>query len=559
MSYLVLARKYRPQTFEQVVEQDHITRTLSNTIAANRVAHAILFCGPRGTGKTTVARILAKAMNCKQGPSAVPCNACRSCNEITSGHAVDVYEIDGASNNSVDQVRELRENIKYMPAHSAYKIYIIDEVHMLSIPAFNALLKTLEEPPSHVMFIFATTEPHKIPITILSRCQRHDFRRIKLDSISTHLGSICDHEGFDMNHESLDIIAREAGGSMRDAISLLDQVMSCSRGSISHVQLLDILGVIDRKVLFDFSAAILRNDITAVLDILDDIYNRGHDLKRFYAEILEHLRNLLVVKLGKEIRKLVDLPEHEIHLLEQQTRTVSAALLNQIFDFLFSQEASIRLASQPKLALEMAFMRMLQIQPALPINDLIDKLDSLRQEVTGNFSAGEDNLTTSETPGSARKSSSPADQQPVRTVGQGPAGFAARSEDSVDDSQDDLGTIWNTIYERISQKNPSLAANLTKCRLIQASKDRLEIEVVGNGFTVNMIQRPKNMAFLKQICSDYFGEEKNILLTTQGDPNEENQKKKTKNNLLKQKALSNPLVADAIEIFDGKLIDVKIE
>ena len=180
MSYLVLARKYRPQSFEQVVDQTHTTRTISNAIASDRVAHAILFSGPRGTGKTTVARILAKAMNCKKGPTPSPCNKCRSCTEITASHAVDVYEIDGASNNSVDQVRELRENIKYMPAHSLYKIYIIDEVHMLSIPAFNALLKTLEEPPAHVMFIFATTEPHKIPITILSRCQRHDFKRIIL-------------------------------------------------------------------------------------------------------------------------------------------------------------------------------------------------------------------------------------------------------------------------------------------------------------------------------------------------------------------------------------------
>jgi DNA polymerase-3 subunit gamma/tau len=445
-----------------------------------------------------------------------------------------------------------------MPAHSLYKIYIIDEVHMLSISAFNALLKTLEEPPSHVMFVFATTEPHKIPITILSRCQRHDFRRIKLDLISTHLGSICDHEGFDMPEESLGIIAREAGGSMRDAISLLDQVMSCSKGSISHAQLLNILGVIDRKVLFDFSAAILRNDITAVLDILDDIYDRGHDLKRVYAELLEHFRNLLVVKLGKKIGKLVDLPEHEIDVLEKQSKPVSATLLNQIFDFLFSQEATIRLAIQPKLALEMTFIRMSQIQPALPIDDLIDKLDSLRQEIAGNLIAGEDMVSGGETPDSARVSSSLSDQQPIRTAGQDPAGLPARSDDSADDSQDDLGNIWDTIYERVSQKNPSLAANLTKCKLTQVTKDRLEIEIVGNGFTVNMIQRQKNMAFLKQICSDYFGEEKKILLTTQSDPNEENQKK-NKNNLLKQKALSNPLVADAIEIFDGKLIDVKID
>ena len=191
MSYLVLARKYRPQTFDQVVQQEHVTRTLANAISTGRVAHAILFSGPRGTGKTTVARILAKAMNCKSGPAPVPCNTCRSCREITGGRSVDVYEIDGASNNSVDQVRELRENVKYMPAHSRYKIYIIDEVHMLSTAAFNALLKTLEEPPPHVLFMFATTEPRKIPITILSRCQRHDFGLIGVDSIARHMEMIC--------------------------------------------------------------------------------------------------------------------------------------------------------------------------------------------------------------------------------------------------------------------------------------------------------------------------------------------------------------------------------
>ena len=286
MSYLVLARKYRPQTFDQVIEQAHITRTLTNAISSGRVAHAILFSGPRGTGKTTVARILAKAMNCNEGPTPEPCNVCRSCNEITAGHAIDVFEIDGASNNSVDQIRELRGNIKYMPAHSPNKIYIIDEVHMLSSAAFNALLKTLEEPPSHVMFMFATTEPHKIPITILSRCQRYDFRRISLDSISTYMASLCRQEGFEVAEESLGLIAREAGGSMRDALSLLDQIMTGTQGLMTHEQVLDILGVIDRKILFDLSDSILKADIHAVLDLLDDIYDRGHDMKKLYADNL---------------------------------------------------------------------------------------------------------------------------------------------------------------------------------------------------------------------------------------------------------------------------------
>jgi len=382
MSYLVLARKYRPQTFDQVIGQEHITRTLSNAIASSRVSHAILFSGPRGTGKTTVARILAKALNCITGPVPVPCNVCRSCDEITSGKAVDVFEIDGASNNSVEQVRELRENVKYMPAHSTYKIYIIDEVHMLSIPAFNALLKTLEEPPAHIQFLFATTEPHKIPITILSRCQRYDFRRIGLDSISSHMEFLCRQEGFEVDAESLSLIAREAGGSMRDALSLLDQLMTCTRGLVSHEQVLDILGVIDRKIIFDLAGSILNGDIIAVLDLLDDVYDRGIDIKKLYADLLEHFRNLLIAAMGDKIDKLVDLPAGEIEHLINQAKSSSAATLNQIFDMLFKADALIRVSSQPKLALEMTLIRLLQSKPTLPIDVLIDKLDALRQEVS---------------------------------------------------------------------------------------------------------------------------------------------------------------------------------
>ena len=560
MSYLVLARKYRPQSFEQVVDQTHITHTLSNAIAADRVAHAILFSGPRGTGKTTVARILAKAMNCKKGPTPSPCNECRSCAEITSGHDVDVYEIDGASNNSVDQVRELRENIKYMPAHSLYKIYIIDEVHMLSTPAFNALLKTLEEPPAHVMFIFATTEPHKIPITILSRCQRHDFKRIILESISSHLASVCKQESFEIGADSLEIIAREAGGSMRDAISLFDQVMSCSQESITHEQLLDILGVIDRKYLFGLSDAVLSGDLTSALDLMDDIYDRGHDLKKLYASLLEHFRNLLVVKMGKKIDKLVDLPNHEIDQLGEQAAQLSAAGLNQIFDLLFRQEASIRLAVQPKLALEMAFIRLLQLQPPLPIDDLIDKLDHLRQEIAGNLKTGRTDPQKIET-----NSSPGASEQQIEQSGHPHSSYApdehavTSSKVSRDDFQTNLEAVWGSVYEQISQKNPSLAANLAKCSLKRVTEDRIDIEVVGNGFTLNMIKRDKNMAFLKKLFADYLGHEKRIVLSSQTDADVDNQKKKNKNNQLKQKALSHPLIADAIEIFDGKLVDVKIK
>ena len=562
MSYLVLARKYRPQTFEEVVAQAHITRTLTNAISSGRVAHAILFSGPRGTGKTTVARILAKAMNCKDGPTPVPCNVCRSCNEITAGKAVDVFEIDGASNNSVDQVRELRENIKYMPAHSLYKIYIIDEVHMLSTAAFNALLKTLEEPPSHVMFMFATTEPHKIPITILSRCQRHDFRRMDLNSISTHMASLCSREGFKIAEESLGLIAREAGGSMRDGLSLLDQIMTCIQRPITHEQVLDILGIIDRKIIFDLSDSILKADIPGVLDLLDDIYDHGHDMKKLYADLTEHFRNLLVAAMGKKVNKLIDLPSGEVDLLVAQANTISTAVANQIFDLLFKEDASIRLSAQPKLALEMALIRILQSKPVLPIDVLIDKLDILREEM---FADGQPPESAAATLNSAiNNAKDPSSGSQEKTSAVSSKSRARRSGTETEESSatsspaQNSDEVWNRISKIISNKNPSLAANLAKCRLIKIEGHQLEIEVPGNGFTLKMIQREKNMAVLQQVCADVFGSRKEIRLAPGTTSDDNYQKKKSRDNDLKKKALSHPLVADAVEIFDGKLIDVKI-
>ena len=551
MSYLVLARKYRPQAFDQVIEQVHITRTLTNAISSERVAHAILFSGPRGTGKTTVARILAKAMNCKQGPTPEPCNSCRSCNEITAGHAADVFEIDGASNNSVDQIRELRENIKYMPAHSPSKIYIIDEVHMLSTAAFNALLKTLEEPPSHVMFMFATTEPQKIPITILSRCQRYDFRRIGLDSLSSHMASLCRKEGFEISEESLGLIAREAGGSMRDALSLLDQLMTCAQGLVTHQQVLDILGVIDRKIIFDLASSILNADIPVVLDLLDDVYDRGHDMKKLYADLLEHFRNLLVVAMGNRVEKLVDLPSGELEQLVTQAKPLSAGILSHIFDMLFKAEPSIRLSPQPKLALEMTLIRLLQAKPALSIDVLIDKLDALRQEVSAaepvSINVGEH--STAE----PAVQSSPGGSKAKREGSGSAEGVYAPAAESTGKADQ----MWQQICEIVSQKNPSLAANLVKCKLTNTAEQTLEIDVPDNGFTINMIQREKNMAILKQVCTAVFGHDPNIRLSTSTSMGGHTQKKK-KDKQLKQEAISHPLVADAIEIFDGKLVDVKV-
>jgi DNA polymerase-3 subunit gamma/tau len=552
MSYLVLARKYRPQTFDQVVKQDHVTRTLSNAISAGRVAHAILFSGPRGTGKTTVARILAKAMNCKDGPVPVPCNECRSCKEITSGSAVDVFEIDGASNTGVDQIRELRENVKYMPAHSLYKIYIIDEVHMLSIAAFNALLKTLEEPPSHVMFVFATTEPRKIPITILSRCQRHDFRRIDVESISKYLEKICTKEGVEIALESLGLIAREAGGSMRDGLSLLDQAISCTQGTIAHEQVLDILGVIDREIIFDFSKAVLNGDIPKVLDILDEIYSGGHDMKKLYADLIEHFRNLLVVKMGKKIDKLVDIPSHEIELMLDQVNGISVTFLNQIFDLLFQEEVTIGYSTRPKLAIEMVFIKMFQIKPALPIDVLIEKLENLRKDIDETRTDFRDTENRPVRQGDTEGS------QVTSIKATGTAESITPFEKTPFDPNESIDRTWKRFLSILSDKYPSLAALLANSTMKRLADQRLEIEVNGNDFNINMVMKNKNTAIIKKVCKDFFGQEMDVIITAERRQNNENQQKKSRDSRLKQEALSHPLITDAVEIFNGKVVDVKI-
>lgn len=539
MSYLVLARKHRPQTFDQVVSQEHVTQTLKNAVLLDRVAHAVLLSGPRGTGKTTVARILAKVMNCKKAQASEPCNECESCLAITSGNAVDVLEIDGASNNSVDQIRALRENARYMPAHSRYKIYIIDEVHMLSIAAFNALLKTLEEPPSHVMFIFATTEPQKIPITILSRCQRHDFRRIDIESVSKHLETICSKEEIDIDIESLQLVARGANGSMRDALSLLDQIISCSQSGMTREQIADILGIVDRKIIFDVSDGILNKNIHKLLGIVDDVYNHGYEIKKFYADIVEHFRNLLIVKMGKNINKLVDVSLHEINLMQNQVENVPINFLSQIFNLLFQQESIIKFSVYPKMALEMAFVKLFQIKPALPIDTLIEKIDSLRKTFHEKQQVDIEERQTNvfET----KKL-----EQKVESVN-----FNHSENENID-------VTWRKIQDVISKKHPALGASLTKCSLKKLDGNDIELQINGGSFYINRITNDKNMAIMRKVCDDFFGKKMNIVIDTPTKQSNDNPQKKTQENSIKQDVAAHPLVAHAMEIFDGRIMDVKI-
>lgn len=375
----MIARKWRPQTFEEVVGQPHVTRTLQNAIRLGRIAHSYLFTGARGVGKTSIARILAKALNCEKGPAPTPCNECSNCRETTQGNSVDVIEIDGASNRGIDSIRELRETVRYRPAKGRYKVYIIDEVHMLTSEAFNALLKTLEEPPPHVIFVFATTEPHKIPATILSRCQRFDFRRLALPQLIEHLKRIIAREGAEFSAGVVYAIAREADGSMRDAQSLLEQLLAFSGDGLPDEEILDILGVIDRQSVLRAGEAVLSGNPAGCLDLVEDLYRRGIDSRRFCQHLCDHFRNLLFIALTDARDGRLDLPEEEKEFLRAQVSRTTADSLHVYFQMLLRGEEEVRRSSMPKIALEMLLLRMAQLPKLESLDAVLDRIASIER------------------------------------------------------------------------------------------------------------------------------------------------------------------------------------
>ncbi len=597
MSYLVLARKSRPQTFSQVVGQRPVVRTLQNSILRNRVAHAILFSGVRGVGKTTIARIMAKAINCQAEPAERPCDRCPSCREIASGTSFDLTEIDGASNRGIQEIRELKEKIKFLPSSAKHRIIIIDEVHMLTTEAFNALLKTLEEPPAHVYFMFATTEIHKIPVTILSRCQQYELKRISSDELYAHFQKLAAMEGFEIEPAAISLIVREAAGSVRDGLSLLDQMFSFGEQRITSKDVVEVLGLVSREVLFRLTRGLLEGSPSAVFSSLAEIFNYGLDIKRFTEDLMANFRSLLLCKIDGCI-PLIDLPADEMTELQGLAATYSRETLHLKLALLMTMAEELRFAAQPRLTLETTFLKIIETDNVVPVSTLLGHLKEILASLPACTPSSPSPLAPTpiaeqrkeELPTSVpsnlhlqpqdppKPTLSPPSQEKTTVTAEVPAAVGVSSDEEpaeiapieqekTDDNvkpiklhphEKDVRKDWLEFISYVKEHKVWMAQDLQRADSVKQDGEGVLQLTYSDAANCTLLRQKENRQTLAEFVSDFFQKTLTIrfVVPAAEDPAEPNGVESP--NRKRAQLANDPLVIMAAEIFNGEVGDIRI-
>lgn len=496
--YTALYRKWRPQRFEDICGQEHITVTLKNELESSRISHAYLFCGTRGTGKTTTAKLLAKAVNCRALHEFNPCNECESCISINEGNSIDVYEIDAASNRGIDDIRNLREAIRFTPTLGKYKVYIIDEVHMLTNEAFNALLKTLEEPPEYVLFILATTEPHKLPATILSRCQRFDFKRISSKKIVERLKTVCKEESLEAEDDAIKLIARNSDGAMRDALSILDQCAVYGNKKITHNDVLEVLGIVDNQYLFKISEAVLEESAGTAIRVIDEVAAGGKDIRQFIRDLLIHYRNLLMVKVVSNCEDVIDMSKEGIDQLKQQADYDKNNIIRCI-NYLSELENEAKWSVNPRILLEVTLVKMCRVEKEKSLDGILVRLSKLEELISkGSFSPKSAEKPQVEGSRVKRETGVKKEKTAVEKVKEN----AVVNSDGVD-----IIKKWpDFIQEMKGRGKIRLRTYLAMAKLAKAESGIIVLSFEKEGiYSKEALELPANKADVEEAASLYFG------------------------------------------------------
>ncbi|MGO1528635.1 MAG: DNA polymerase III subunit gamma/tau [Senegalia sp. (in: firmicutes)] len=513
MAFKALYRRFRPKTFDDVVGQEHITRVLKNQILNDNIAHAYLFSGTRGTGKTSTAKIFARAVNCIDNNTGNPCNACEVCRSILDDNIMDVVEMDAASNNSVDDIRDLKEKVKYPPSKGRYKVYIIDEVHMLSKGAFNALLKTLEEPPSHLIFILATTEPQKLPATILSRCQRYDFKRITVKEIVTTMKNICDELNIEVEERGLQLIARNSDGAMRDALSILDQCISFADEKVSYEYILELLGTVNSDIIFDMTDSIIEKDLEKSLKTVDELIIIGKDIHQFIKDMINHFRNLMVSKASDKLNDIIDGTEETIERFKIQSQNIELSRIIAIIKLLSEAEVNSKWSSEPRIILETTIMKMLSPELDTSVDSLLARISNLESAVKRGKIVVEEKLEDTNTKSNIAKTVSKqvTKKETIKKEEDKKEEIIINKEINENIDINDVMKIWPDMMKKIKTEKISIQALLSEGIPHDIEGNTLYVLFKdGFGFHKDAVNKDDNKKYIENTLNNILSSNMNI-------------------------------------------------